>query len=95
MPEDGDSTATRMAKEAAQNHAETVQEIIDEVGASHAGARPGQVKEALESAWADKLPDGAPPLPADKAAEYAEHISRDRNVVVVPVEPQLIPPDKE
>lgn len=91
MPDEGNATATRMAKEAAERHAETVQEIVDKVADSHAGAPLARVKGALQDRWADKLPDSAPPLPADKADEYAGHISAERDVVVVPAEPQLIP----
>lgn|GEM_PF-3846108 len=91
MPDDENATATRMSKEAAERHAETVQKIVDEVADSHAGAPSARVKDALQDTWADKLPDSAPPLPEDKADEYAEHISADRDVVVVPAEPQLFP----
>lgn len=95
MPEDGSTSATPMAKEAAGSHAEAVQEIVDEVGATPAAAQPGKVKQALQAAPADRTPDSAPPLPVDRADEHAGHISRDHNAVVVPVEPQLMPPGHE
>lgn len=83
VPDDDNATAIRMAKQAAERHAETVQEIVEEVATSHAGAPQAQVEHALRQTWADKLPASAPPLPDEKAEEYAEHISADRNVVVV------------
>ena len=89
MPDDDNPTATRMATEAAERHAETVQKIVDEVADSHAGAPPTQVKEALQDTWADELADSALPLPVDKADEYAEHISAGLDIVVVPAKGPL------
>lgn len=91
MPEDDNATATRMAKEAAARVAETVQEVVADVADTHAGAPPAQVKDALKTTWADKLPDSAPPLPEDKAEEIAGHISAERDVIVAPTEPKLAP----
>ena len=88
VPDDRNPTATRMAKEAAHNHAATVQMIVDEV-AAHAGSPPQRVKDALQDTWADSLPDHSPPLPDDKADEYAEHISAGRDIVVFPAERPL------
>jgi hypothetical protein len=95
MPDDDNATATRMAKQAAEHHAETVQKIVDEVSDAHAGAPSARVKDALQDTWADKLPNSAPPLPEKKANEYAEHISAGRDVVVVPAERLLIPESDE
>jgi hypothetical protein len=78
------ATANRMADKAAESVAETVQEIVDELADTHVGEDPEDVAEAVQEKWAEKQNDAAPPLGEAKAAEYAKHISKGRNVTVVP-----------
>lgn len=83
--ENGNATANRMTVEASEHVAGTVQEIVEEVAETHAGAAPEQVAEAVQEKWTDKVGEAAPPLGDDKAAEYAEHIVEGKDVTVVPV----------
>jgi uncharacterized membrane protein YkoI len=78
------ATANRMANEATESVAETVQDIVEEVSETHAGKDPEEVLDAVQEKWAEKQGDAAPPLPPEKAVEYAEHISEGNDVTVVP-----------
>jgi hypothetical protein len=78
------ATANRMANEASESVAETVQEIVDELAETHAGEDPEDVVDAVQEKWAEKQGEAAPPLREAKAAEYARHISKGRDVTVVP-----------
>jgi hypothetical protein len=77
-------TANRMATEASEHVTDTVQEVVDEVGETHAGKDPAEVVEAVQEKWSAKVGDAAPALPDHKATEYAHHISEGNNVKVVP-----------
>jgi hypothetical protein len=80
------ASANRMATQASEDVAETVQDIVEEVAETHTGKHPAEVADALKEKWVEKQGDAAPPLHPDKAAEYANHISRGRDVKVVPAE---------
>jgi uncharacterized membrane protein YkoI len=78
------ATANRMANQATETVAETVQDIVEEVSETHGGKDPEEIQDAVQEKWAEKQGDAAPPLPPEKAAEYAEHISEGNDVTVVP-----------
>lgn len=80
------ASANRMATQASENVAETVQDIVEEVAETHTGKHPEEVADAVQEKWVEKQGDAAPPLHPDKAAEYADHISRGRDVTVVPAD---------
>jgi hypothetical protein len=77
------ATVNRMANEASEHVADTVQEVVDEVAETHSGKDVDEVVEAVHEKWAEKVGDVAP-LPDHKAVEYAAHISEGNNVTVVP-----------
>jgi hypothetical protein len=79
------ATVNRMANEASDHVADTVQEVVDEVAETHSGKDVGEVVDAVQEKWAAKVGDVAP-LPEHKAAEYAQHISDGKNVTVVPAD---------
>ncbi|MEO9222890.1 MAG: hypothetical protein ABI251_14175 [Mycobacteriaceae bacterium] len=93
MDESENATAKRMARQASESLAEKAQETVDEVADTHAEKAHHEVKEALKETWSDKQEATTPPLPDDKADEYAEHISEGHQITVVPVEPKLAPED--
>jgi hypothetical protein len=80
------ASANRMANEASERVAETVQDIVEELAETHTGKDPEVVADALQEKWTQKQGDAFPPLHDEKAAEYAEHISRGSDVTVVPAD---------
>lgn len=93
MDESENATAKRMPRLASESLADKAQETVDEVADTHAEKAHDEVKKALEETWSDKQEATTPPLPDDKANEYAEHISEGHRITVVPAEPKLVPED--
>jgi hypothetical protein len=78
------ATANRMHIEGAQNAAPVVQEMVDELGETHAGADVGAVEDAVQEKWVDTFGEVAAPLDQDTAAEIAEHLSEGTEIKIVP-----------
>ncbi|MDQ1734464.1 MAG: hypothetical protein QOH56_715 [Pseudonocardiales bacterium] len=78
------ATANRMHIEGAQNAAPVVQEMVDELGETHAGAEVEVVEDAVQEKWVDTFGEAAAPLDQEIAAEIAEHISDGTEVKIVP-----------
>jgi hypothetical protein len=93
MDEGENATAQRMARQASNRLAEKAPETIDEVADTHAEKSRYEVKKALKETWSDRQEATTPPLPDDKANEYAEHIREGHRITVVPAEPKLTEAD--
>lgn len=87
----GNATADRMAIEAAGRVQNTVQRIVDALHETHAGRHPAEIIDAMQVMWAERVTEAAPPLPGDKAAEYARHISAGNRLVIVPADAGIPP----
>lgn len=79
-----DPTANRMHVEAAENSAQTLQEIVDDVGDDAEGEHPADVAEELRDQWSDRYGEAVPDLPAETAEEIADHLVAGEDVTVVP-----------
>ncbi|MGB8652851.1 MAG: hypothetical protein WCD35_19560 [Mycobacteriales bacterium] len=78
------ATAGRMAKQAQEGTAATLDDIATEVADELPGADPGTVEAEVQRRWAERAGEAAAPLPQDLAGTIAEHVSAGADVTVVP-----------
>ena len=79
-----DPTANRMHIEAAENSAETLQDIVADVAEGAQGEPVPAIAGELQDRWSEHYGEAAADLPDDTATEIAEHLSSGTDVTVAP-----------